>query len=397
MNEASVKSPGVSTPSMGESSGLVYGSITGSGGLQTLAVPERTVIVADSLTRGFIPPAYSTCPVAVVPRGEAAKTLAGLESLYNAFLDAGVDRDWTVVAIGGGSVSDLSGFAASTWLRGIDFGFVPTTLLAMVDASIGGKNGVDFGGYKNLVGSINRPRFILCDTAVLESLPAEALSSGMAEMVKHAVIDSPDHFAALEAVCTSGLPKPAKLTDLIRRSAQLKTGIAGADEREQGQRMKLNLGHTIGHAVEALTGLPHGHCVAVGTVAAFRLADRVVARMAVKGADEQGSGVGNANSDAEKVSKLLSAIGLPISLEQARLAAAEAIGNDAGTTDQSVAALTTALKDPAAFREALVGALKADKKKRGQAILFALPLAIGRVEIQRIEMEIVAACIREAP
>jgi 3-dehydroquinate synthase len=246
-------------------SGIVYGSITGSTGLQALATPERTIIVADSLTRGFIPPAFSSCPVVVVPRGEAAKTLAGLESLYSAFLDAGVDRDWTVVAIGGGSVSDLAGFAASTWLRGIDFGFVPTTLLAMVDASIGGKNGVDFGGYKNLVGTINRPRFILCDTAVLGSLPAEALSSGLAEMVKHGIIEGAGHLEALEAVCSSGLPQPASLTDLIRRSAQLKTSIAGADEREKGQRMKLNLGHTIGHAVEALTGLPHGHCVAVGT------------------------------------------------------------------------------------------------------------------------------------
>jgi 3-dehydroquinate synthase len=361
-------------------SGITYGSITGSDGLQALAAPERTVIVADSLTKGFIPPAFAACPVALVPRGEAAKTLAGLESLYSAFLDSGVDRDWTVVAIGGGSVSDLAGFAASTWLRGIDFGFVPTTLLAMVDASIGGKNGVDFGGYKNLVGTINRPRFILCDNTVLESLPAEALSSGLAEMVKHAVIEGSGHLEALEAVCSSGLPKPASLTDLIRRSAELKTGIAGADEREKGQRMKLNLGHTIGHAVEALTGLPHGHCVAVGTIAAFRLAG---------------------NSDSERVSRLLATIGLPVSLEQARLAAATTAGSGASTTDPSAdrsgTVLTTALQDPVAFREALVGALKADKKKRGQAILFALPLAIGRVEIQRIDMDEVAACIREAP
>ena len=264
----------------------------------------------------------------------------------------------------------------------------------MVDASIGGKNGVDFGGYKNLVGTINRPRFILCDTAVLESLPAEALSSGLAEMVKHAVIEGSGHLEALEAVCASGLPKPAKLKDLIRRSAQLKTGIAGADEREKGQRMKLNLGHTIGHAVETLTGLPHGHCVAVGTVAAFRLAAKVVAR----GSTEQESGASTASSsDAERVSKLLSAIGLPISLEQARLAATKAAASGAGTTDQSGAALTTALKDPADFREALVSALKADKKKRGQAILFALPLAIGRVEITSIDIDEVAACIREAP
>ena len=383
---------------MNLASGLVYASITGSGGLQALAAPERTVIVADSLTKGFIPAAFAACPVALVPRGEAAKTLAGLESLYSAFLDAGVDRDWTVVAIGGGSISDLAGFAASTWLRGIDFGFVPTTLLAMVDASIGGKNGVDFGGYKNLVGTINRPRFILCDTTVLESLPAEALSSGLAEMVKHAVIDSPSHFSALEAVCSSGLPRPASLTDLIRKSAQLKTLIAGADEREKGQRMKLNLGHTIGHAVESLTGLPHGHCVAVGTVAAFRLAFRPAIRTAIRliatvdarGSGDQESGTGNAGGrDADRVQRLLAAIGLPVSLDQVRLAA--------GKADPAASALATALKDPAAFREALVGVLKADKKKRGRTILFALPLAIGRVEITSIDIDEVAACIREAP
>ena len=318
------------TSGMREASGLLYGPITGSGGLQALATPERTVIVADSLTKGFIPLSFSGCPVALVPRGEAAKTLAGLESLYSAFLDAGVGRDWTVVGMGGGSVCDLAGFAASTWLRGIDFGFVPTTLLAMVDASIGGKNGVDFGGYKNLVGTINQPRFILCDTTVLASLPPEALSSGLAEMVKHAVIDSPGHFAALEAVCASGLPIAASLTDLIHRSAELKTIIAGADEREKGQRMKLNLGHTIGHAVEALTGLAHGHCVAVGTVTAFRLAARFAARNS--GVQESGS------SDAERVQRLLAAIGLPVSLEQARLAA--------GKADPSGAALSSALKDP---------------------------------------------------
>jgi 3-dehydroquinate synthase len=379
---------------MNPASGLVYGSIAGRTGLQALAAPERTIIVADSLTRGFIPSAFSSCPVALVPRGEAAKTLAGLESLYSAFLDAGVDRDWTVVAIGGGSVSDLAGFAASTWLRGIDFGFVPTTLLAMVDASIGGKNGVDFGGYKNLVGTINRPRFILCDTAVLDGLPMEALSSGLAEMVKHAVIDSPGHFAALEAVCAPGLPRPASLTELVRRSAELKTGIAGADEREKGQRMKLNLGHTIGHAVESLTGLPHGHCVAVGTVAAFRLAARIDAMYS--GAKEPITG-NTGGGDAGRVQRLLSAIGLPVSLEQARLAAGEAAGSGPGMPNQSGTALSTALNDPAAFREAVIGALKADKKKRGQAILFALPLAIGRVEIQRVEMDEVAACIREAP
>lgn len=366
-----------------------------------MATPERTVIVADSLTKGFIPPAFSACPAALVPRGEAAKTLAGLESLYKAFLEAGVDRDWTVVAIGGGSISDLAGFAASTWLRGIDFGFVPTTLLAMVDASIGGKNGVDFGGYKNLVGTINRPRFILCDNAVLESLPDEALSSGLAEMVKHAVIEGPDHVAALEAVCLSGLPKPASLTDLIRRSADLKTAIAGADEREKGQRMKLNLGHTIGHAIEALTGLPHGHCVAVGTVAAFRLAARI-AGARVTGAREAGTGEADGQDteaqlttvrDADRVSRLLAAIGLPVSLEQARLAAIKTTSS----TDPSDTPLATALKSPTDFKEALVGALRADKKKRGKAILFALPLAIGQVQICSVDINEIATCIREAP
>jgi 3-dehydroquinate synthase len=246
----------------------------------------------------------------------------------------------------------------------------------MVDASIGGKNGVDFGGYKNLVGTINHPRFILCDADLLDSLPSEAVASGLAEMVKHAVIDSIGHFEALEAVCSGGLPSPAALASLIHASAELKTRIAGADERERGQRMKLNLGHTVGHAVEALTGLPHGHCVSVGTVAAFRLAARVTG-----------------TQDAERVTRLLATIGLPVSLEQARLAA----GKAARTTDPSSSAMATALKDPTAFREALAGALKADKKKRGQSLLFALPLAIGRVEITSIDLDDIAACIREAP
>ena len=138
-------------------------------------------------------------PVAEVPRGEAAKSLAELEALYGRFLELGLARDATVVAVGGGTVSDLAGFAASTWLRGVDFGFAPTTLLAMVDASVGGKNGVDFRGLKNQIGSFRQPRFVLMDVSVLSTLSDTEFRSGMAEVVKHAILAGGDYFELVES------------------------------------------------------------------------------------------------------------------------------------------------------------------------------------------------------
>lgn len=351
--------------------GIRFGAAGDPTGLPAFVNPESTVVIADELTKRYLPQKYAGCPLVIVPRGEPAKSLTVLETVYRVFLEVGVGRDWTVLAMGGGSVTDLAGFAASTWLRGIDFGFMPTTLLAMVDASVGGKNGINYRGYKNLVGCFAQPRFILVDVSALSDLGDEAFACGLAEAIKHAIIDGPAHLELLEAALRSGeRPNAANLECVIRSSIELKSRIADADERESGDRMRLNLGHTVGHAVEAVTGLPHGACVSVGIIAAFSLAIKLAH-------SEEEAAI--ARRDALRITGLLSSLGLPVSLEEARLAGA------------------TAPMDAKPFREAIAHAIETDKKRRGDSILFALPRSIGTVDIQSIATKAVANFIGEAP
>ncbi|HOX32260.1 MAG TPA: 3-dehydroquinate synthase family protein, partial [Spirochaetales bacterium] len=253
-------------------SGLV---LAGLGRLAGALDPSASVLVTDAELRRLYGSELPPCPLVEVPRGEAAKDLAVLEGLYAELARLGLDRGGTIAAVGGGSVSDLAGFAAATWLRGVDFCVAPTTLLAMVDAALGGKNGIDFGGRKNLVGTFRMPRLVLCDVGLLPSLPDLEFASGMAEAIKHGVIEGGEHFEFLESECRSraSLDRP-RLERLVGLSQALKLGIVARDPRESGERRLLNLGHTIGHAVESATGLPHGHAVAAGLASAFRLAGR---------------------------------------------------------------------------------------------------------------------------
>jgi len=330
-----------------------------------ITVSGRTVIVADKLTSQFIPAGFSTERTLLVERGEAAKSLASLESLYSRFLELGVGRDWTVVGIGGGSISDLAGFAASTWLRGTDSGFVPTTLLAMVDASVGGKNGIDFGGYKNLVGTFSQPRFVQVDTALLASLPEYDLACGLVEAIKHGWLDGEDHFSLVEhAVAKDGTIDRTMLEPVIRASITLKATVVNGDEREAGDRRRLNLGHTIGHGVEALTGLAHGACVAVGLAAALQFA-----------AERCGPVAGDS-----RVLRLLERLALPVTMESAR-----------------ASSIKTNKMSPPAFREAVAQAIGNDKKKLGGHMLFVLPVALGQVRIEAIDLDTLRDFIRRAP
>ena len=183
----------------------------------------------------------------------------------------GIDID-VVVGIGGGIVCDICGFVASTFLRGVRFGFVATTLLAQVDASVGGKNGVNFGGYKNMVGTFNQPEFVLCDLDLLRSLPEEQLQCGFAEIVKHAAIADAGMFEALEKDAERALAlDPMVIEGLVYDSLVIKSTIVNQDEKETGERRKLNFGHTFGHAIEKVTGVPHGQAVSAGMVLAAGL------------------------------------------------------------------------------------------------------------------------------
>jgi 3-dehydroquinate synthase len=350
---------------MVKESHIAFGSLDGLGrGLE----PARRVIVTDPEIRRLYGPRFPSWPVVEVERGEAAKGLSSVERLYSAFLDFGLDRGATVVAIGGGSVSDLAGFAAATWLRGVDFGIVPTTLLSMADASVGGKNGVDFHGFKNLVGTIARPRFVLFDVSLLSSLPAADFASGMAEVVKHGVLEGEEHFSYIENCRPphSGIDR-VRLEGIVERSVRFKSAITLRDERESGERRMLNLGHTIGHAVEAVTGLAHGFCVSCGLAAAFRLA---VTRYG-----------GDPRAEA-RVLALLEAWGLPTSLGQAAALAA---------------ATGRSQPDGRAFREMVASALPADKKRRGSDLHFVLPLHIGEARMLPLPLGALRDFVMEAP
>jgi 3-dehydroquinate synthase len=214
----------------------------------------------------------------VLPAGERYKTLASIQKIYDAALAQRLERSSTIVALGGGVIGDMTGFAAATWLRGINFVQVPTSLLAMVDAAIGGKTGVNHPQGKNLIGAFHQPRLVSIDPQVLKTLPPREFRAGMAEVIKYGVIWDAELFAQLEAAQRLDQQRyvPEELLQqILTRSCQAKAHVVSKDEREAGLRAILNYGHTIGHAVESLTGyrlVNHGEAVAIGMVAAGQIA-----------------------------------------------------------------------------------------------------------------------------
>jgi 3-dehydroquinate synthase len=213
-----------------------------------------------------------------VEEGEPAKTVESAQRLWNEMLTAGGKRDSRVIAFGGGSVGDLAGFAAGCFLRGVEFVQIPTTLLAQVDASIGGKTGVDLAGGKNTVGLFHHPWMVVCDTAVLPSLPREELRSGLVEVIKMAALLDPDLFERVEQRLDDLLEgDPEALGPVVSAAAAAKIAVVERDPTEQGDRRLLNFGHTLGHAIESSSGyagLRHGEAVGYGLLFALRLALR---------------------------------------------------------------------------------------------------------------------------
>ncbi len=220
------------------------------------------------------------CESLVLPAGDRTKSFAHLEKLIDAFLSRKIERSSTVIALGGGAIGDLAGFAAAITLRGVDYIQIPTTLLAQVDSSVGGKTAINTVHGKNLVGMFHQPRLVLADIATLDTLPRREFLAGYAEVVKYGLINDPGFFGWLEghgATMRDGDRKSR--TRAVVKSCQAKAEIVAADERETGQRALLNLGHTFGHALEAETGysdmLLHGEGVAIGMVMAFDLSVRM--------------------------------------------------------------------------------------------------------------------------
>ena len=234
--------------------------------------PSQTVIITDGNVRQLYGDQFPESLVIEIGMGENIKTLDTVRNIYKELVALEMDRTGFIVGIGGGIVCDIAGFVASTYLRGVQFGFAATTLLAQVDASVGGKNGVNFSGYKNMVGVFNQPEFVLCDPEVLQTLSERDRGCGLAEIVKHAAIADIRLFDYLEKNVDEVLAMaPEAVQRMVYDSVLIKSEIVNRDEKESGERRKLNFGHTFGHAVEKVHKLPHGEAISVGMVVAAKL------------------------------------------------------------------------------------------------------------------------------
>ena len=234
--------------------------------LDSLLPHGRTIIITDATIDRLYPDLVHRTEHIIIGSGEANKSLHTVASIYDQLMTMGADRSTFLLGIGGGIVTDITGFVASTYMRGLNFGFVSTTLLGQVDASIGGKNGVNVGGYKNMVGTFRQPSFVISDVEMLRTLPLRELRSGMAEAVKSALVGDAELFEYIEKHADSDIYTSTDiLQHIVLRAIAVKADIVERDEHEGGIRRVLNLGHTLGHAIEKCTReLNHGEAVAIG-------------------------------------------------------------------------------------------------------------------------------------
>ncbi len=242
--------------------------------LEKLTSKENTIIITDENVFNHHQKRFKGWKTIVIESGEQNKIQSTVDSIVQQLIAANADRKTFLIGVGGGVVTDITGYVAGIFLRGINFGFIPTTILAMVDAAIGGKNGIDVGVYKNMVGLIRQPEFLLYDYSLLKSLPQEEWINGFAEIIKHACIKDAAMFKLLEKNELKDFQKNISLLNkLIQRNAMLKSKIVQEDEFENGERKLLNFGHTFGHAIEKSYQLPHGKSVAIGMSIAARLSE----------------------------------------------------------------------------------------------------------------------------
>jgi 3-dehydroquinate synthase len=267
--------------------------------LGKLADKKQTVLIVDEKVFFNHAAKFKGWNVMVIKSGEEHKTRETADMIIDNLIGLEADRKTTLVGIGGGVITDITGYVASIYMRGLRFGFVPTTVLAMVDAAIGGKNGIDLGVYKNMVGTIRQPSFLLYDYNFLDSLPEFEWINGFAEIIKHACIADAAMFRMLEQTSLQQLRSSKKMIgELVERNARLKSKVVQRDEFETGERKLLNFGHTLGHALENLYELSHGQAVAIGMAFACVLSEKI-------------GGFGQ----AERVIELIERYGLPANIE----------------------------------------------------------------------------------
>ena len=309
--------------------------------------PGRTVIVTDSNVKRLYGDRLLNEQLIILKPGEENKTRETVIEIQDKLLELEFDRSSLLVGVGGGVVTDISGYVAATYMRGMDFGFIPTTLLAQVDAAVGGKNGVNVRNYKNAVGTIMQPRFVLCDVTVLHTLPDSEMRNGYAEIIKHAAIASRDAFEYLEKAITLR-PDDRTMEEIVSQSIRIKSEIVGKDETEKEERMKLNFGHTLGHAIETLTRVSHGEAIAIGMVAESTIS---VKRGLMK------------KEDRDRIEALLKKIGLPTAAT--------------------------------ANRGRMMDVIRRDKKRRGDVIRMPVLDGIGNARIVDVRIDELEAAIND--
>ena len=331
-----------------------------------LGLGKRCAIISDrnvaplyaSKAQRSLAKAGFVCELITIPAGETAKSLHTVELCYNALAKLRLERSSFIVALGGGVVGDLAGFVAATYLRGVAFVQVPTTLLAQVDSSVGGKVGLNLKAGKNLVGAFYQPRLVLCDLDTLRSLPSREFRAGLAEVIKYGIIYDAGLFRRLERALPRLLEQASRsLAEVVARCCEIKADVVGQDETEGGLRAILNFGHTIGHALEAISSYGkylHGEAISIGQVAAAALSARLL---------------GLPRPEVERIRKLFEQAGLPV---QVRLSAFQ--------------------------RRRLTAAMRLDKKVSQGEIKFVLARRIGRVKFgQNVPMPLIDEALTPGP
>ncbi len=308
---------------------------------------KRVVVITDENVRNLYEEKFPEGDVITIGTGEGVKTLKTVENIFKKLVELEFDRSCFILGIGGGIVCDITGFVASTYMRGVRFGFIASTLLAQVDASIGGKNGVNFEGYKNMVGVFNQPEFVICDPKMLKTLPEKELKIGFAEIIKHALIGDPKLLEYLEKNYKKALHlDPDVIGSITYDALVVKAGIVNADEKENGDRRKLNFGHTLAHAFEKTSGLTHGEAVAAGMGIAAKFSMRLA---------------GFSGKEEKRVYEILKKFDL----------------------NRNVDFSCKEIKE----------AIRKDKKKEGDHIYFILLKKIGEVVIEKIPLSVLEGAI----
>jgi 3-dehydroquinate synthase len=299
---------------------------------------KKTVIITDANILNHYSKYLEGFDIIELGTGEQNKTLATLDYIMGRLVELEADRSTFIVGVGGGIISDITGFAASVYMRGLRFGFVTTTLLSQVDASVGGKNGVNFKGFKNMVGVFNQPEFVICDLNMLKTLDRQEFIGGFAEIIKHGAIKDLALFEFLEQNFEKALNYDEQaLLRVVRDSVIIKSKVVEADELEKGERRKLNFGHTFGHAIEKLTSIPHGQAVSIGMIMAAEASVK-------KGLLSQ--------KEADRLKTLCEKMQLPVIIS--------------------------------VEKHALFNAMKKDKKREGTGVHLILLSSIGNAEVVNI-------------